>query len=194
MTYYNNYQTKDVIKYDYSNCIIPTIKALEHEIKTYFIHKYRRFLEEHNEVLNLIPLQPKEITRLEKFTLGNFKDLIGFKQKPLEDIMDKDFFKENLNFRLNQEYKTYVIDKRMLSYLKEELFDLNKFSDDNVDEEIINYMKELCEYVDQINRDYRNPSAHENIMDIKSAETVINWLLFNKRILFRFFEKIKINN
>ena len=79
----------------------------------------------------------------------------------------------------------------MLSYLKEELFDLNKFSDDNVDEEIINYMKELCEYVDQINRDYRNPSAHENIMDIKSAETVINWLLFNKRILFRFFEKIK---
>jgi hypothetical protein len=83
----------------------------------------------------------------------------------------------------------------MLKYLKNELFDLNKFdSNSDIDENIIDYMKELCELIDSINRTYRNPAAHEVSMTIKDAETVINQLLFNKKIMFRFFEKIKISN
>ena len=79
----------------------------------------------------------------------------------------------------------------MFDYVKNELFDLNKFTNDNVDQEIIYYMKELCDLIDKINEDYRNPSAHDSIMNKNDAETVINWLLFSKKILFRFFEKIK---
>ena len=31
VTYYNNYQTQDMIEYDYTNCIMPAIKSLETE-------------------------------------------------------------------------------------------------------------------------------------------------------------------
>jgi glutamate formiminotransferase len=52
-------------------------------------------------------------------------------------------------------------------------------------------MKELCEIVEDLNKTYRNPSVHERVMNRKSAEVVINVLFFNKKILYRFFEKIK---
>ena len=79
----------------------------------------------------------------------------------------------------------------MLKFLEEELLDLNKFSNDNIDEEIINYMNSLWINLDQLVRLFRNPAAHENIINSNQAEITINWLLFNKKILINMLEKIK---
>ena len=115
--------------------------------------------------------------------------------KPLNEIKTSEFSSNRQKYNRNESSITYVIDQKMLKYLKDELFDLNKFdSNSDIDENIIDYMKELCELIDSINRTYRNPAAHEVSMSIKDAETVINQLLFNKKIMFRFFEKIKTSN
>ena len=133
--------------------------------------------------------------RINNFTLGNFKDLIGYKEKPMSEIKPSEFLSKRQKYQNNETTRTYVIDQNMLKYLKEELFDLNKFDRQaDIEEKIIDYMKELCEIIDSINRTYRNPAAHEISMSIKDAETVINQLLFSKKIMFRFFEKIKISN
>ena len=174
---------------DYSNCILPTIKALETEIRKYFIFRYKTFLEKIKDNINEKTYIDTN-RRINSFKLGNFKDLVGLKEKNIEEVQeDKEI--TGKNFNKGREIRAYVIDVKMLKYLKTELFDLTKFSSLNQDEEIIEYMRELCELVDQINHDYRNPSAHENIMSKKDAETIINWLLFNKRIFFRFFEMIR---
>ena len=189
LTYYTSANLG--IDIDYSNCIIPMIKSLETEVRKYFVHRYRKFIEPYKEKID-VKVYNDTIDRIEKFKLGQFRSLIGFKEKPFDEVnISKEIYKEKLNFNIGKANRTYVINSRMMSYLKEQLFDLEKFSKDYTDEEIILYMKDLCEIIDQINYDYRNPSAHENIMNKKDAETVINWLLFNKKVLFRFFEKIK---
>ena len=85
-------QKESNIKLDYTSCITPLLKALENEIKKYFIDKYLRYLELNvlpNEFENKYFLEKdkegyykySEIEdRFNKFTLGEFKDLIGLKE------------------------------------------------------------------------------------------------------------------
>jgi hypothetical protein len=191
--YYDNYNYKG--KFDYSSCIVPIIKALENEIEKYFIDKYRTHLEQFKETIDEKKYKEQQ-NRFKNFTLGNFKDIVGYKDKIIDDIKTTEYRSEKGKYTLvegKKSYeKTYVIDEKMLNYLQQELFDLNKFDgNDNIEEKIIDYMKELCEIVEDLNKTYRNPSVHERVMNRKSAEVVINLLFFNKKILYRFFEKIK---
>ena len=163
-------------------------KALELEIKKYFVKQYRIYAQNQN-----IQLSNNILKAMNNFTLGNFKDLIGLKEVERINTYQYNESIGSKKIKVNGT-RTLVIDKLMLQFLKEELLDLNKFSNDNIDEEIINYMNSCWINLDQLVRLFRNPAAHENIINSNQAEITINWLLFNKKILISLLEKMKMNN
>ena len=200
VSYYNFYrlQQLEYIKLDYTSCITPLLKALENEIKKYFIDKYMRYLEKNISVDNFennyFKVRNKQgdyeyldvEDRFNKFTLGEFKDLIGLKENiSVFAIKDNKTYDDN---RSNN--RTTVIDLSMLKYLKEEVFDKDKFTW-NIDGEIIDYLVNLNDVITFLTKEIRNPAAHDLIMSLEKAETTINYLLFTKKLLVTFYEKMK---
>ena len=78
----------------------------------------------------------------------------------------------------------------MLKFLKEDLFNVEKFGY-FTNEEIVDYMAKFSLTIEQIARELRNPSAHNEIMKSYDAEQMIDWVLFGQKILPTFLEKIK---
>ena len=78
----------------------------------------------------------------------------------------------------------------MLEYLSKELFNEKAFGD-LLEEEITDYMSKFCKTIEQINEEFRNPSAHTKFMTAFQAEQMIDWVLFGKKLLPNFINKIK---
>ena len=165
-------------------------------MKKYLLNDYLRYLEKFDitEVTNKCLLNKDNsinLKRFEKFTLGSLKDLIGLKDNPISNMSltsDKVFINKR---GITEETKKVVsLDKKMLEYLSKELFDEKAFGG-LIEEEITDYMSRLSETIEQINDQFRNPSAHTKFMSAVQAEQMIDWVLFGKKLLPNFIGKIK---
>ena len=200
ISYYMFYkiQKEEGEELDYTSCIIPMLKGLENEIKKYFIDKYMRYLEKNISVEdfenNYFKIRNKQgdyeyldvEDRFNKFTLGEFKDLIGLKENiSVFAIRDNKTFDEN-----KRTTRVTVIDFTILKFLKNEVFDKEKFTY-NIDGEIIDYLVNLNDVITYCTKRLRNPAAHDLVMTREKAETTINYLLFTKKLLVTFYEKMK---
>ena len=197
VSYYNFYTLQKECNelLDYTSCITPLFKALENEIKKYFIDGYMRYLETNVDIdkcnnYYFINKSKKEYydveNRFNKFTLGDFKDVIGLRENMNVISIGNDKTYDD-NIKSN---RMTVIDSTMLSYLKEVVFDEDEFTY-NIDGEIIDYLVNLNEVIEFLTKNLRNPAAHDLVMTREKAETTINYLLFTKQLLVKFYEKMK---
>lgn len=112
------------------------------------------------------------------FTLGKFKEYFGLKE--IQEMIptykiDGPSYEIKSNVIMNNDI--------IYNYLTEKVIDCSIFNSNHLKEEITNFLWNLNDEVEQINK-IRIPSSHDGIMDIQEAETTINYLLFNKKMLF----------
>ena len=196
--YYNCYKIKDnkQVTIDYSCLLSELFKALEITIRKYLIKDFYEYITSN--------LKPESITnkyylqnvngeysfvskkKIDKFTLGSLKEALGIKEIPLRTIDNHDVayqYDDNSDI-------LDAIDLTMFKFIKEKVFNKNKFGG-NVNAEMVDFIIDLYSVISSLVDELRNNSIHSDIISLEQAEQAINYLLFTKKLLVKFYQNMK---
>ena len=192
--YYNCYKVKDKqgVRIDYSCLLSELFKALELTIRKYLIKPYYEYITKN--------LEPEQVTnkyyvqningqynfvshkKIEKFTLGSLKEALGIKEIPLRTVNN-----HNVAYQYNSNNEILdTIDISIFEFIEENVFNKTKFGG-NVKEEMVDYIVDLYSVISFLVDELRNNSIHNDIIVLEKAEQAINYLLFTKKLLVKFY-------
>lgn len=178
--YHNLKKYKNQI--DYSPACIPLTKALEGELFQHIFKNQIKYLQNRGISMDKWPdgltyynnrCGKFYVNYDEKYSLGSIPFIIGWKMSSYDGRSQNSNNAKKLNF---------------IDFCKNELFKPDAFTNDS---DLIDYINNLCQAVEQITNKYRNQAAHKDEILIKNAEKCYDYIIKTTKVLIEFIDKIK---
>ena len=168
---------------DYSGVCLLVTKALEVEMSKRFGKNFLAYLKgkyrgkenyyqfptallntyyDENNTPHKKPIRPKD------FTLGKLPYVMCL------------FYTNGITDEQKENYR-----QKLIEYAKEKLFN------EKTDEEILEILKDFAEAIEEVKKDYRNPSAHTNQVKRIDAEECFNLVIDVEKLLKRILDSFK---